>query len=113
MPGSKDGILRKLRIAPSSWSFTNSGIAFDTPPAPTSCTDTIGLWSSMRQQVSITSWQRRSISGFSRCTDAKSKLSPMVPLSTEEAAPPPRPINIAGPPNTMSKSPGKIGSFST
>ena len=81
-------------------------MALDKPPAPTSCTDTIGLKSSKRQQVSITSWQRRSISGFSRCTEAKSKLSPMVPLSTDDAAPPPRPINMAGPPNTISKSPG-------
>ena len=106
MPVSSDGILRRLSTAPNSWSLTNSGMALETPPAPTSCTETIGLASSKRQHVSITSWQRRSISGFSRCTEAKSRFSPNLPLSTEEAAPPPKPISMAGPPNTISKSPG-------
>ena len=51
-------------------------------------------------QRSITSWQRRCISALSRCTDAKSRSSAEEPEASEEAAPPPRPISMAGPPST-------------
>ena len=54
----------------------------------------------------MTSWQRRSISGFSRCTEAKSRSSALSPEATELAAPPPRPISMAGPPSTTTASPG-------
>ena len=57
-------------------------------------------------QRSMTSWQRRSISGLSRCTLAKSRSSALSPEATELAAPPPRPISIAGPPSTITASPG-------
>ena len=48
----------------------------------------------------ITSWHLLSISALSLCTDAKSKFSSLSPDDTEEAAPPPRPMSIAGPPRT-------------
>ena len=77
----------------------------DSPPAPTSWIDAIGLSSPSAQQRSITSWQRRSISALSRCTEAKSRSSLDAPEASDEAAPPPRPISIAGPPSTMSGAP--------
>ena len=54
----------------------------DRPPAPTSWTDRIGLSSPSATQRSITSWQRRSISGLSRCTLAKSRASLLSPDAT-------------------------------
>ena len=65
-----------------------SGIAFERPPAPTSWMKKIGLSSPMATQRSITSWQRRSISGLPRWTDAKSRSSALVPVAIDEAAPP-------------------------
>ena len=50
----------------------------------------------------MTSWQRRSISGLPRCTEAKSRLSSLLPDETDDAALPPNPINMAGPPSTIS-----------
>ncbi|MNF65991.1 hypothetical protein D3C84_477740 [compost metagenome] len=61
----------------------------------------------------MTSWQRRSISGFSRCTEAKSRSAELLPVAIDEAAPPPRPISIAGPPSTISLPPTEISPFCT
>ena len=72
----------------------------------------MGLSSSICQQRSITSWQRRSISGLPRWTLAKSRLCSLVPVTFELAAPPPKPINMPGPPSTISASPGNISPFS-
>ena len=72
------------------------------PPAPTSWIERIGLPSPSAEQRSITSWQRRCISALSRCTDAKSRSSCDDPDASDDAAPPPRPISIAGPPSTTS-----------
>ena len=69
------------------------------PPAPTSWILKIGFLSPNCQQRSITSCARRSNSGLPRWTESKSKFSALAPVSILEAAPPPRPINIAGPPN--------------
>jgi len=82
------------------------------------CTDVmeellIGLLAPIATQRSMTSWQRRSISGLSRCTLAKSRSSALSPEATELAAPPPRPISIAGPPSTMTASPACSGILST
>ncbi|MNQ86952.1 hypothetical protein D3C85_1021590 [compost metagenome] len=85
----------------------------DKPPAPTSWMKLIGFCSPSCQQRSITSWQRRSISGFSRCTEAKSRSAELVPVAIDEAAPPPRPINMAGPPSTISLAPMLISPFCT
>jgi hypothetical protein len=49
----------------------------------------------------MTIWHRRSISGFSRWTEAKSSSAEDAPEVMEEAAPPPRPISMPGPPRTM------------
>jgi hypothetical protein len=62
----------------------------------------IGLSSPSAQQRSMTSWQRRSISALPRCTEAKSRSACSRPSAIDEAAPPPRPISIAGPPSTTS-----------
>ena len=62
----------------------------------------IGFLSSRATQRSMTSWQRRSISGLPRCTEAKSRLSSLLPDETDDAALPPNPINMAGPPSTIS-----------
>ena len=42
---------------------------------------------------------------IARWTEAKSRSAELVPLPTDDAAPPPRPISIAGPPRTMSSAP--------
>ena len=55
----------------------------------------------------MTSWQRRCISALSRCTDAKSRSSCDAPDASDDAAPPPRPISIAGPPSTTIGAPGR------
>ncbi|MNR25321.1 hypothetical protein D3C85_1424650 [compost metagenome] len=113
MPGSSFGMLRSSKRPPRSPSLTSSGKALDRPPAPTSWMKLIGFLSPSCQQRSMTSWQRRSISGFSRCTEAKSRSAELVPVAMEEAAPPPRPISIAGPPSTISLEPTTISPFLT
>ena len=86
---------------------TASGTAFDSPPAPTSWISAIGLRSPSAQQRSMTSCARRCISALPRCTEAKSRSALELPLPSEEAAPPPRPISIAGPPSTTSCAPDR------
>jgi hypothetical protein len=86
------------------------------PPAPTSCSDRIGLPSPaidpspsgapICQQRSITSCARRWISGLPRCTEAKSRSAVLLPVVIELAAPPPRPISMPGPPIWTSSVPG-------
>ena len=58
---------------------TSSGRAFDSPPAPTSWIERIGLASPSCQQRSITSCARRSISALPRCTESKSSSSVFAP----------------------------------
>ena len=65
----------------------------------------IGLLSSSCQHLSNTSWHLLSISGFSLCTEAKSKSVSPSPEERDEADPPPKPINIAGPPKTTNLEP--------
>ena len=104
--GSSQGMAARSMSPPRSASCRISGMALDRPPAPTSWMLTIGFFSPRAQQRSMTSWQRRSISGLSRCTEAKSSSSLELPPAIDEAAPPPRPISIAGPPSTTTLSPG-------
>ena len=59
----------------------------------------------------MTSWQRRCISGLPRCTEAKSRSSAEAPEAMDEAAPPPRPMSMAGPPSTTSGVPAGKRSF--
>ena len=87
------------------------GRALESPPAPTSWMNRMGLASPRAQQRSMTSWQRRCISGLSRCTEAKSRSSAEAPLAMLEAAPPPRPMSMAGPPRTTRACPPGRGSF--
>ena len=61
----------------------------------------------------MTCCARRWISGLPRCTEAKSSCSLAAPLPCEEAAPPPRPISIAGPPSSTSGARAGTGRFST
>ena len=102
MDGSATGILLKSIATPRSESLANSGMALDRPPAPTSWINSIRLESIIEQEL-ITSWQRLSISALSLCTDAKSNSKSLSPEETDDAAPPPRPINMAGPPRTTTK----------
>ncbi len=44
---------------------------------------------------------------------AKSRSDVLCPLPTDEAAPPPKPINIDGPPRTISGAPTTTSFFST
>jgi hypothetical protein len=104
--GSSLGTASRSITPPTPESCSSSGIAFDRPPAPTSWIEATGLSSPSATQRSITSWQRRCISGLSRCTLAKSRSSALSPEASELAAPPPRPISIAGPPSTITASPG-------
>ena len=100
------GTARKSKRPPTPASRTSSGSAFESPPAPTSWIRRMGLSAPSAQQRSITSWQRRCISALSRCTEAKSSPSSPSPLAMLDAAPPPRPMSIAGPPSTISLAPG-------
>ena len=65
------------------------------------------------QQASMTCCARRCISGLPRCTEAKSRASLPAPLPCEDAAPPPSPISIAGPPSSTSGAPAGTASLST
>lgn len=56
----------QFNFPPRPPSLTSSGMALERPPAPTSWINKIGLASPNCQQRSITSRQRRSISGLSR-----------------------------------------------
>ena len=59
--------------------------------------------SSCDEHLFITSWHLLSISALSLWTDAKSKSSSLSPEDTDDAAPPPIPINIEGPPSTITR----------
>jgi hypothetical protein len=43
--------------------------------------------------------------GLPRCTEAKSRSAVLVPVAIDEAAPPPRPISMPGPPSWISSVP--------
>ena len=100
-------------MAPRPEPWASSGSAFDSPPAPTSWIDRIGVASPSALQASITSWQRRWISALSRWTEAKSRSSAEAPWAIDDAAPPPRPMSRAGPPSTTSGAPATTSALST
>ncbi len=120
VPGSSIFTSRSSKRAPQPAPWASSGSALESPPAPTSWIDRTGFPSPASrpspfglpicQQRSITSWARRWISGLPRCTEAKSRSAAFVPVVIDEAAPPPRPISMPGPPNWISSVPG--GKFS-
>ena len=91
MPGSSLRILRRSMRPPVPSKCTDSGIAFDRPPAPTSWISRIGLSSPIAQHASMTSCARRCISGLPRCTEAKSRSAELMPAPIDDAAPPPEP----------------------
>mmetsp|Transcript_44187 Transcript_44187/g.69131 ORF Transcript_44187/g.69131 Transcript_44187/m.69131 type:complete len:336 (-) Transcript_44187:28-1035(-) len=62
------------------------------PPAPWSCTETIGLRAPSSTQARISRFILFSISASPRCTALKSSAASWSPESTEEAAPPPMPM---------------------
>jgi hypothetical protein len=111
MPGSSLGIARRSKRAPRPAPCTSSGSAFDSPPAPTSWIDRIGLASPSAQQRSITSCARRWISALPRCTESKSRSSVLAPVPMLEAAPPPMPISMPGPPSWISSAPAGSVAF--
>ncbi len=51
------------------------------------------------QQRSITSCARRSISALPRCTESKSRSAVLTPVAIDDAAPPPMPMSMPGPPS--------------
>ena len=65
----------------------------------------IGLASPSYQQWLMTSCARRSISGLPRCTESKSSAAVLEPAAIDEAAPPPMPMRMPGPPSWISKVP--------
>ena len=87
------GMSRSSNVPPRPASCTISGKALLRPPAPTSWMDSIGFTAAV-QHASITCWQRRCISGFSRDTLAKSSDARLdvPPVAIDEDDPPPRPI---------------------
>ncbi len=109
MPGSSLGTLRRSNAAPTPPVCAISGSAFESPPAPTSWIERMGLRSPICQQASITSWQRRCISGLARCTESKSSASVLLPEAMDEAAPPPSPMRKPGPPSWMKSAPAASG----
>ena len=81
------------------------GIAFDRPPAPTSCTEAMGLPSSpSAAQRSSTSWRAPFHFRVVALHAGEIEVLGAVAGGDELAAPPPRPISIAGPPSTMTAS---------
>ena len=112
-PGSSLGMFRNSNSAPRLPSWTSSGKALDKPPAPTSWMDRMGLSPSRAQHWSMTSWQRRCISALSLCTEAKSSSESPAPAPWDDAAPPPKPISMAGPPNTTILLPGGMARLKT
>ena len=98
IPGASVGNARRSKVPPTPPPCTSSGSAFDRPPAPTSCSERIGLRSPICQQRSITSCARRSISALLRWTESKSRSAVFAPVAMDEAAPPPMPISNPGPP---------------
>ncbi len=73
----------------------------------------IGFFFPSAAQALITPWQRRCISALPRWTLLKSSASSFVPVIIEEAAPPPRPMRIAGPPICTMYAPVVTGFLST
>eukprot|EP00123_Amoebidium_parasiticum_P018470 comp24216_c0_seq1/m.44544 comp24216_c0_seq1/g.44544 ORF comp24216_c0_seq1/g.44544 comp24216_c0_seq1/m.44544 type:complete len:324 (+) comp24216_c0_seq1:2036-3007(+) len=108
-PGSAEGTFLMWNDPPRPPSCTNSGRALLRPPAPTSWMNSMGDDAPMATHASITSWHLRCISGLPRCTEAKSRSAVLPPASMLEAAPPPSPISMAGPPNTTRCAPGDMG----
>ena len=104
-PLSSSGTARSSNVAPTPASLTSSGNAFDSPPAPTSWMERIGLSSPRDQQWLMTSCARRSISGLPRCTESKSSSAALAPAACDEAAPPPMPMRMPGPPSCTSRLP--------
>jgi hypothetical protein len=67
--------------------------------------DWMGLSSPSAQQALMTSWARRSISGLPRWTESKSRSAVLTPVAIDEAAPPPMPMRMPGPPSWISRLP--------
>ena len=63
------------------------------------------------QQRSMTSCARRWISALPRCTESKSRSAVLAPVAIDDAAPPPRPISMPGPPSWISSAPSASGSL--
>ena len=61
----------------------------------------------------MTPWARRCISALPRWTELKSSASELVPVIIDDAAPPPSPMRIAGPPIWTMSEPTLTGFFST
>ncbi len=111
-PVSSSGTFGSTNRAPSPAPSTSSGNAFDRPPAPTSWIDRIGLASPRFQQWLMTSCARRWISGLPRCTESKSSSAALAPAAIDDAAPPPRPMRMPGPPIWISSVPAAYMTFS-
>ena len=103
---------RSCAPRPASW--TSSGSAFERPPAPTSWIETMGFVVAERPaavdhllaaplHLGVVALHRGEIE----------VLVPSAPAAMDEAAPPPRPISIAGPPSTTMAAPGGISRFCT
>ena len=60
----------------------------------------------------MTSWARRSISGLPRCTESKSSSAALAPAAIDDAAPPPMPMRMPGPPICTSSVPAGKTTFS-
>jgi hypothetical protein len=112
MPGSSFGAARRSIDAPRPAPCASSGSAFDNPPAPTSWIESTGLSRPSPEQASMTSCARRWISALPRWTESKSSSATFAPASSEDAAPPPIPISMPGPPSCTSAAPGGTGLLS-
>ena len=93
------GHARSSKRAPRPLSWTSSGSALDRPPAPTSWMDTMGFWLAERPAavddfLAAPLHLRRCRAAPRRNRDPRATR----PLAMDEAAPPPRPISMAGPP---------------
>ena len=75
--------------------------------------DNTGFFFPIAAHALITPWHRRCISALPRWTLLKSSASEFVPVIIELAAPPPRPIRIAGPPIWTMYAPVVTGFFVT
>ena len=91
---------------------TSSGQPLESPPAPMSWMERMGFAAPSDAHASMTPWQRRCISALPRWTELKSRSSEFVPVIIEDAAPPPKPMRMAGPPIWTMRAPGVTGFFS-
>ena len=109
-PALRDGTARRSNVPPAPPPCTSSGSAFDRPPAPTSWIDRIGLRVARAASSGRSLPARGARSRRCRAAPNRSRGRPaFAPVAIDDAAPPPMPISMPGPPSWMSSAPAGSG----